>query len=559
MGVMDGIKVVEVAEHGFVPSAAAILADWGADVVKVERATGDPLRHIMGAGFVADTGDFNFLFEQFNRNKRGVSIDLRTDDGRAALDRLLEWADVFITNFLPSARTNLRIQPEDVWAVNPRLVYARGHGQGQRGPDADQGGFDAVSYWSRGGIGHMLTPPDGPFIMQRGAMGDAPSGAFLAGGVGTALFQRERTGKGVLVDVALLGSAVWTLAVDLVPTSVLEHDPDKFGATVLSSPLVGPYATADARWIVLNMLDPERHWAPACRALGIAHLIEHPDYATTALRAENRVALREIFVETIGKQTLADLKAALSAHDTIFSALASPTEVLVDPQVEANGYMPRHPEHERAASRPARCSSTWRRRSCAAAHQRWASTPTRCSASSASPRPRSPRSAIPGRSRKNFGARVNRAASPPVESLMGRDVGNDDDGFEEAFDALFSAARRIAVRLVGAGPEADDVAAEALARAYARWSKIRELDYRDAWVMRVTANVALDVLRRSRRPLPPPVADEADPADAPSPVSPSPRRCAASLAANATSWCCATSPISVKPTSPSRSVSPPAP
>ncbi|MDQ1533754.1 MAG: hypothetical protein QOF28_1515, partial [Actinomycetota bacterium] len=229
MGVMDGIKVVEVAEHGFVPSAAAILADWGADVVKVERATGDPLRHIMGAGLVADTGDFNFLFEQFNRNKRGVSIDLRSTDGRAALDRLLEWADVFITNFLPTARTNLRIQPEDVWAVNPRLVYARGHGQGQRGPDADQGGFDAVSYWSRGGIGHMLTPPGGPFIMQRGAMGDAPSGAFLAGGVGTALFQRERTGKGVLVVVALLGSAVWTLAVDLVPTSILERDPDKFG------------------------------------------------------------------------------------------------------------------------------------------------------------------------------------------------------------------------------------------------------------------------------------------------------------------------------------------
>jgi crotonobetainyl-CoA:carnitine CoA-transferase CaiB-like acyl-CoA transferase len=348
MGVMDGIKVVEVAEHGFVPSAAAILADWGADVVKVERPTGDPLRGIMGAGLVADTGDFNFLFEQFNRNKRGVSINLRTDDGRAALDRLLEWADVFITNFLPSARTNLRIQPEDVWAVNPRLVYARGHGQGQRGPDADLGGFDAVSYWSRGGIGHMLTPPGGPFIMQRGAMGDAPSGAFLAGGVGTALFQRERTGKGVLVDVALLGSAVWTLAVDLVPTSILEHDPDKFGATVLSSPLVGPYATADARWIVLNMLDPERHWAPACRALGLEHLIAHPDYATTALRAENRVALREIFVETIESQTLADLKAALSAQDTIFSALAAPTEVLADPQVEANGYLPRHPEHERA-------------------------------------------------------------------------------------------------------------------------------------------------------------------------------------------------------------------
>src|SRR5258708_7415574 len=105
-GVMDGVKVLEVSEHGFVPSAAAILADWGADVVKVERPTGDPLRQIMAMGFVADTGDFNFLFEQFNRNKRGVAIDLRIADGRAALDRLIQWADGFITNSLPPAPAN---------------------------------------------------------------------------------------------------------------------------------------------------------------------------------------------------------------------------------------------------------------------------------------------------------------------------------------------------------------------------------------------------------------------------------------------------------------------
>ena len=108
MRVLDGVKVLEVAEHGFVPSAAAILAEWGANVVKVERPTGDPLRQIMAMGFVADTGDFNFLFEQFNRNKRGVVIDLRTDDGRTALDKLIEWADVYVTNFLPSARDRLR-------------------------------------------------------------------------------------------------------------------------------------------------------------------------------------------------------------------------------------------------------------------------------------------------------------------------------------------------------------------------------------------------------------------------------------------------------------------
>jgi crotonobetainyl-CoA:carnitine CoA-transferase CaiB-like acyl-CoA transferase len=348
MGVMHGVKVLEVAEQGFVPSAAAILADWGADVVKVERPTGDPLRGFMGAGFVADTGDFNFLFEQFNRNKRGISLDLRTEAGRGVIDRLLPEIDVFITNFLPSAREKLRLDPDDVWAINPRLVYAKGHGQGQRGADADLGGFDAVSYWSRGGIGHMLTPPEGPFIMQRGAMGDAPSGAFLAGGIAAALFQRERTGNGCVVDVALLNSACWTLAVDLVPTSIRGEDPPKGAFKPLSTPMVGPYQTADGRWIVLNMLDPDRHWEPCCRGLGLDRWIEHPDYATTAARAEHNVAIYEIFRDRIAAMSFDEAITGLRAHDTIFAALATPLEVLADPQVEANGYLPRHPTHPSA-------------------------------------------------------------------------------------------------------------------------------------------------------------------------------------------------------------------
>jgi crotonobetainyl-CoA:carnitine CoA-transferase CaiB-like acyl-CoA transferase len=348
MGTMDGVRVLEVAEQGFVPSAAAILADWGAQVIKVERPTGDPLRAIMGAGLVADTGDFNFLFEQFNRNKRGIAIDLRNDDGRAVIDRLLPQIDVFITNFLPSARSKLRLDPHDIWAINPRVVYAKGHGQGQQGPDADLGGFDAVSYWSRGGIGHMLTPVDGPFIMQRGAMGDAPSGAFLAGGISAALFQRERTGKGSVVDVALLNSACWTLAVDLVPTSIRQENPAKGAFQALSSPLVGPYQTRDGRWIVLNMLDSERHWEPCCRALGLDDYVDHPDYATTADRAANHLAIYEVFRSCIAASRFESVLAALRSHDTIFAALATPLEVLADPQVEVNGYLPRHPTHPNA-------------------------------------------------------------------------------------------------------------------------------------------------------------------------------------------------------------------
>jgi crotonobetainyl-CoA:carnitine CoA-transferase CaiB-like acyl-CoA transferase len=349
MGVLDGVRVVEVAEHGFVPSGAAILAEWGADVVKVERPTGDPLRLIMAMGFVADTGEFNWLFEQFNRNKRGVAIDLRNDEGRAALDKLIAWADVYITNFLPSARDKLRLNPDDIWAVNPNCIYAIGSGQGLVGPDADQGGFDAVSYWARGGLAHMLTPQGGQLVQPRGALGDAPSGAYLAGGVAAALFKRERTGERSLVDVSLLGAAVWTLSNDIVPTTILDAEPPRHVAgKSLGSVLVGSYRTADQRWLSLNMLDPERHWEPTCRALGLDDLIGRPEYATAAQRAERAPELHPIFVERIGSLTLAELKERLAAHDTIYSPIASPVEVIADPQVIANGYLAPHPSHDKA-------------------------------------------------------------------------------------------------------------------------------------------------------------------------------------------------------------------
>ena len=349
MGVLDGVKVVELAEHGFVPSCGAILADWGADVVKIERPTGDPLRAVMSQGFVADTGDFNFLFELYNRNKRGITLDLRIDEGRAAFDRVIEDADVFLTNFLPSAREKLHVMPDDVWKVNPRLVYAKGHGQGQRGPDADLGGFDAISFWSRGGVGHILTAPGAPLVMPRGAFGDAPSGAMLAGGVAAALFARERTNKGVVVDVALLATAVWQLSTDLTATAYLREEPKKLQAgKALANPMVGPFRTANGRWLMLNMLDDVRHWPPLCHALGIDDLVEDPRFADSDARRANADELHAIFVERIGSRPLAELVASLAAEDTLFSTMASPLEVIDDPQVIANGYLAQHPTEQRA-------------------------------------------------------------------------------------------------------------------------------------------------------------------------------------------------------------------
>jgi crotonobetainyl-CoA:carnitine CoA-transferase CaiB-like acyl-CoA transferase len=349
--VLAGVRVLEVAEQGFVPSAAAVLADWGADVVKIERPEGDGLRAVMKQGLVAQTGDFDFLVEQVNRNKRNVCLDLKHPDSRAVLERLVAWADVFITNQLPQVRRKLHIEPEDLRAVNPRLIYARGHGQGTKGPDAEAGGYDAVSFWSRAGVGHMLSGPGG-VVMQRPAQGDIPSGMFLAGGIAAALFARERDGRGRTVDVALLAGGVWTLAPDLVAASVLRADPPKPGAAGTRPPLgialVGMYTTADARVLQLNMLATDKYWKTACEALEAPDFAADPALATDAGRAARMPELRERFAHTIAAKPLAHWMSKLRAAGCIFSSFATPSEVQSDPQVVANGYLPRHPTHPTA-------------------------------------------------------------------------------------------------------------------------------------------------------------------------------------------------------------------
>jgi crotonobetainyl-CoA:carnitine CoA-transferase CaiB-like acyl-CoA transferase len=273
---LAGIKVLDFSEHGFVPSGAAALADWGADVVKLERPEGDPMRQIIAQGLVADVDGYDYLFQLVNRNKRGVSIDVLAPAGREVFERLVGWADVYITNQLPRVRRKLRTEPEDLFALNPRLVVARGHGQGQRGEGAEMGGFDAVSFWSRGGIAHMLTDPSADTLASaRPAFGDVPSGMFLAGGICAALVHAQRTGEGVLVDTSLLNGANWTLSPDLAYASMTGAEPPRPTASPgVRSPLGWTYRTGDRRWLMLMMLDEERYWAPACRALGREELIE---------------------------------------------------------------------------------------------------------------------------------------------------------------------------------------------------------------------------------------------------------------------------------------------
>jgi crotonobetainyl-CoA:carnitine CoA-transferase CaiB-like acyl-CoA transferase len=341
---LAGIKVVDFSEHGFVPSAAAVLADWGADVIKVERPDGDPMRLIIKNNLVPDADGYDYLFQLVNRNKRGIALDVTVPAGRQVFERLVRWADVYITNQLPRVRRKLKTEPEDLFAINPTLVFARGHGQGQRGADAEAGGFDSVSFWTRGSVAHLLTEPDAEKpVMQRPAQGDVPTGMFLAGGVCAALVHAQRTGKGVLVDTSLLNGAVWTLGPDLAYTSLTGEEPPRRRASPPRSPLVATHRTADGRWMQLNMMDDDRYFAPTCRALGVPELVDrYPDDAT---RRPAWTEIGEQFAKVIAGLTWAEVSGRLREQGCIFSPFASPPEVVRDPAVVDNGYLMAHPTH----------------------------------------------------------------------------------------------------------------------------------------------------------------------------------------------------------------------
>jgi crotonobetainyl-CoA:carnitine CoA-transferase CaiB-like acyl-CoA transferase len=211
---LAGVRVIEAAVYGFVPAAGAALADCGADVIKIEHPrNGDPVRHLSTYGINPGDGGVTTLWECFNRGKKSLAMDISTARGREILLSLVDDADVFITSMMQPARARLGIDADQLMARNPRLIYGRGTGQGPLGPDADKGGFDGLSYWSRPGVSTAASPPDYdfPVLLAGPAFGDVQSGMNLAGAILGALYRRERTGTGGVVDVSLFSSGLWAM------------------------------------------------------------------------------------------------------------------------------------------------------------------------------------------------------------------------------------------------------------------------------------------------------------------------------------------------------------
>ncbi|HVW41977.1 MAG TPA: CoA transferase [Amycolatopsis sp.] len=341
--VMEGVKVVEVSLYGFVPAAGAVLADWGAEVIKIEHPLqGDPMRGVIASGMGPEQTGFTFMWDIVNRGKRSVGIDLATPEGLELLMELVDGADVFLTSFLPEARRRLGIDVDSVMARNPGIVYARGSGQGVRGPDAEKGGFDAITYWFRGGISSAITPVDSPypFRMPGGAFGDVQSGMALAGGVGAGLAYRARTGEGTVVDTSLLAMSMWAMQPGIVGTALVDIDEmPKHDRTRPYNPLANAYRTADGRFLALNMLQADRYWPGFCEAVGRPDLIGHPDYATAELRLKNVEACVALLDEIFGAKPLAHWREVLSRQEGQWDVVQKVRELNDDAQALANGYV----------------------------------------------------------------------------------------------------------------------------------------------------------------------------------------------------------------------------
>jgi crotonobetainyl-CoA:carnitine CoA-transferase CaiB-like acyl-CoA transferase len=341
MDVLAGFRVVDLTMWAFVPSAGGVLAHWGADVIKVESPRfPDPLRLLDGS---LEPGDASWFFKHYSRGKRSLLLDLTTEEGREVLHRLVTGADVFLTSYLPPTRRKLGFDVDDIRAINPDIVYARGTGQGPLGPEAERGGYDGATYWCRGSLAQStmevndLEWPSGMI-----GHGDGMSGLTLAGGICAALLKRERTGVTSVVDGSLLGTAIWYNGPSIISSGLGRDHMAAIAALPHDAhlPNANTYRTADNRFLILAMHgDHDAEWADLCELLARPELATDPRFSTSAARADHMAEGVALFDEIFASRTLADWTPILRAAKGVWAPVQSPLEIHDDPQTKANGFL----------------------------------------------------------------------------------------------------------------------------------------------------------------------------------------------------------------------------
>ncbi|MDD5190722.1 MAG: CoA transferase [Dehalococcoidales bacterium] len=343
-GVLEGVKVLEMGHVVAVPAAAAAMADWGADVIKVEPLTGDMARGIglpITAEEIAkaekDYGNIGWYFQFLNRGKRGIALNLKSKEGRDAFYKLVKWADIFMTNYEVGTLEKLGADYATLKKINPSVVYAVLTGYGTVGPDKDERGFDYAAAWARSGLMYMMGEPNGTPPPQRGGMMDRVVGAHMTGGVLAAYIHKMKTGKGQKLEFSLYQTGVWTDAEDIQP-ALLGREPVKHDRTKARNPIWNNYRTKDDRWFWLANLQPDLTWSGFCKAIGRPELEQDPRFNTIATRFEHCEELIKIIDAEMAKKTQKEWEVLFRQHNVIYGRVQSPQEVIADSQALANNF-----------------------------------------------------------------------------------------------------------------------------------------------------------------------------------------------------------------------------
>jgi crotonobetainyl-CoA:carnitine CoA-transferase CaiB-like acyl-CoA transferase len=335
-GPLEGVRVVELGMWIAGPGAAGILADWGADVVKIEPPSGDPARSFQRT--LGGDLPVNPVFELDNRSKRSVVMDLSTGEGRALALELVDGADVFLTNVRPAALTRVGLGHEQLLERNPGLVYALITAYGVDGPDAERAGYDIAAWWSRSGIVHLLTAPDQDPVWQRGGMGDHTVAMTGAAMVSAALVSRGRTGKGQLVSTSLLRQGAYTVGFDVNVALMWGRSLAHARRGAAWNPCLNNYTAGDGRRFWLVGLEGDRHWPPLARVAGHPEWADDIRFATGRGRAEHAAELIAELDAIFATKPLDEWAEAFAAEPDLFWApMNTIDDLLADEQFHAAG------------------------------------------------------------------------------------------------------------------------------------------------------------------------------------------------------------------------------
>lgn len=335
MGVLAGVRVVEMGLWVAGPAAGGVLADWGAEVVKIEPPSGDPMRSL----FKALSGSEEQQcppFDLYNRGKRSVALDVNTEDGRGLVEQVIGTADVFLTNMRPTFLERVGLDHARLLAKFPRLVYASLTGYGLDGPDRDAAGYDVAAFGARGGVAGRSTPPGDPPVTLAGGLGDTVTGLTTVAAVLAALLERERTGVGQLVSTSLLRTGAYCIGMELSTRAALGKVVSPSRRTAPQNPLMNSYAAHDGKWFWLVGAEADRHWAGIRAAVDDPRL-DDERFATARGRRHEAEALVEILDEVFARRSREEWAGRFSEHDVWWAPVNSAADLLSDPQALATG------------------------------------------------------------------------------------------------------------------------------------------------------------------------------------------------------------------------------